>query len=108
MRLRYLTVMLGLGMMLSAPAFALDLHEARAAGLVGETLGGYVAVLKATPETEALAAEVNAKRRNEYARISAENSQPVAVVGKLAAQQIIEGLEPGEFYQGVDGTWKRR
>lgn len=108
MKLRFLTVLLGLGMLLSAPAFALDLHAARAAGLIGETSGGYVAVIKATPETEALAANVNARRRNEYARISAENKQPVDVVARLAAQQIIAGLEPGALYQDADGAWKRR
>jgi len=93
---------------ISAPAFALDLHQARNAGIVGEKLDGYVAVLKSTPEVEALVNDVNSKRRQEYARISKQNNQPVEIVAKLAAQQIIPGLESGNLYQGADGVWKKR
>jgi uncharacterized protein YdbL (DUF1318 family) len=103
--LGYLVLLLALT---SMPAYALDLHEARDAGLVAEKLDGYVAPLKATPEVEALVQEVNAKRKQEYARISAKNSQPVDIVAKLAAEQIIRNLDPGSYYQASDGTWKTR
>lgn len=107
MKLWIYTVALAV-LFIATPAFALDLHQARNAGIVGEKLDGYVAVLKATPEAEALVNEVNAKRRQEYARISKQNNQPVEIVAKLAAQQIIPGLEPGNLYQGPDGVWKKR
>ena len=108
MQLRFLTILALACMLLALPAHALDLHEARNAGLVGETLEGYVAPLKETPEVEALVSEINGKRKQEYARISKENGQPVDVVARLAAEQIINRLEPGSFYQGPDGQWKKR
>lgn len=77
-----------LATMLTAPAYALDLHSARASGAVAETPDGYVKAVKSSPEVDALVAEVNAKRMAEYTRISKQNGQPVDVVGKLAAPQI--------------------
>lgn len=76
----------------AAPAFALDLSSARSQGLVAETPDGYIRAAKPSPEVNALVADVNAKRRAEYERISKQNGQPVDVVGKLAAPQIAKGL----------------
>ncbi len=108
MKWRNLGILFSAIMLLATPAYALDLHQARATGLVGERLDGYVAARKDTPEVQALVNEVNAKRKQEYARISAENSQPVDIVAKLAAEQIINDLEPGLFFQAPDGSWKQR
>ena len=94
--------------LLASPAFALDLHQARSAGIVGEKLDGYVAALQQTPEVNALVADVNAKRKAEYTRISKQNGQPVDVVAKLAAQEIMGKLDAGSSYQGTDGGWKKR
>lgn len=107
MKLRLIAT-LAAALFAASPAFALDLHQARAQGKVGEKLDGYVAALQSSPEVSALVADVNSKRTQEYARISAQNGQPVAVVAKLAAEQIISKLEPGASYQGTDGSWKKR
>lgn len=90
------------------PALALDLQQARAQGILGEKADGYVAVLSPSPDAQALAAQVNARRKEEYERISKQNGQPVAVVGKLAAEQIIQKLSPGSSYQDAGGAWKKR
>jgi uncharacterized protein len=108
MKLRNLGILFAALMLLATPAFALDLHQARAAGLVGEKSDGYVVARKDTAEVQALVADVNSKRKQEYTRISKENQQSVAVVAKLAAVQIINGLEPGVYYQTPDGSWKQR
>jgi uncharacterized protein YdbL (DUF1318 family) len=108
MKLRVLALAVVLSLIAAAPAFALDLHQARRQGLVGEKLDGYATVLKQTSDVQALVADVNAKRQQEYARISRQNGQPVDVVAKLAAQQIITNLAPGSPYQGTDGGWKVR
>jgi len=92
-------------MIAASPAFALDLASARASGVVGEKNDGYVAVIKSSAEADALAAEVNARRKAEYARISAANSQPVGVVAKLAAEEIIGKLSAGSKYQNASGAW---
>jgi uncharacterized protein YdbL (DUF1318 family) len=97
-----------LGMLIATSAFALDLHQARGAGQVGEKADGYVTALAPSAEVNALVSEVNAKRQKEYTRISQQNGQSVAVVGKLAAAEIISGLESGNRYQDANGSWKTR
>lgn len=108
MKTRFLSALVLLGLLASFPAFAMTLEEARTSGAVGEKLDGYVAVIKDSPDVQALVGEVNAKRQQEYARISKTNGQSVDVVAKLAAQQIFGKLPAGSFYQASDGGWKKR
>jgi uncharacterized protein len=108
MKNKLLTILTLAGMFLSFQVFALDLHTARSQGLVGEKADGYVAAIKASPDVETLVREVNAKRQQEYARISKENGQPVDVVAKLAAGKVIAKLKPGQMYQDESGGWKSR
>ncbi len=108
MKKNVLTLLALMGIFAAGPALALDLHQARSAGQVGEKSSGYVAAIVQTPEVNALVAGVNAKRQAEYARISKQNGQPVDVVAKLAYQQIVESLASGSLYQGPDGSWKKR
>lgn len=90
------------------PAWALDLHEARRSGQIGEQRDGYAAALQSNATINALVADVNAKRRTEYARIAKEKGQTVEIVAKVAAEQIVGGLEPGAKYQDAAGAWKVR
>lgn len=92
----------------SLPAWAMDLQTARVQGVVGELKTGYVEKLSGGGDVAALVADVNSKRRAEYARISAENGQPVDVVAKLAAPQIIAGLPAGARYQDASGAWQKK
>ncbi len=92
--------------MISLPAYALDLAAARSQGLVGEGQNGYVVPIAKSKEVIELATDINAKRKIEYLRISKENGQPVDVVGRLAAQQIVSALPSGAQYQAEDGSWK--
>lgn len=77
---------------ISSSANALDLHQARAQGIITEQPDGFVTVAKPSAEASALVAEVNAARKQEYQRISKENGQPVDVVGKVAAGEIAKKL----------------
>jgi uncharacterized protein YdbL (DUF1318 family) len=107
--MKHLSVVLVLlGMFAALPALALDLHQARSTGMVGEKTDGYVAAVQQSPEVNALVADVNSKRQQEYARISQQKGQPVDVVAKLAAQEIINKLDPGSLYQSADGSWQKR
>lgn len=96
--------------LIAAPAFALDFQSAKSQGLVGETISGYIAPVGSTSaEVSAVVADVNAKRKAEYQRISAGNGQPLNVVEKLAAEKIIEQrLGAGDYYQDASGAWKRK
>ncbi len=94
--------------LLAVPAWALELHDARAQGLIGERADGYVEGLSNAGGVSELVTDVNSKRKTEYARIAKEKNQPVDVVAKLAAQQIISGLEAGASYKDDNGAWKKR
>ena len=93
---------------LALPAWALELHQARASGQVGELATGYVVALQPGAGVDALVADVNAKRKTEYAKIAAQNGQSLDVVAKLAAPQIISSLEPGAPYQSTGGAWQTK
>ena len=108
MKTRFLALILPVFFLIALPAYALDLDSARDQGLVGEKLDGYVGVVKDGPGVAALVSEINAKRRVEYQKISAKNGKPVDVVGKIAAETIIGRLKPGNYYQGPDGSWKKK
>ena len=88
------------------PAFAADLHSARAAGQIGEKADGFVTALD--PSVQAIVDEVNAKRRAQYADVAAKKGQTIEVVGAVFAGTIAAGLEPGAKYQGADGAWKTK
>jgi len=89
-------------------ASAMELSKARAQGLVGERLDGYVATVTPSPEVNALVSEINQRRRAEYEKISKANGQPVAIVGKVAAENIINGLPSGTLYQSPAGGWTKK
>ncbi len=103
-----LTLIFMVGMVFSTAAFAMDLQAARDAGVVGERLDGYIGIIKMSAKARGLMQEVNGKRLIEYKRISKENNQPVDVVAKIAAKQIIAGLSKGHYYQAADGSWQQK
>lgn len=93
---------------IALPAFALDLQEARSQGLVGERLDGYIEAVQNTSEVNNLVSQVNNLRKQEYERISKENGQPVSVVAKLAAVQIIKKLSAGSLYEKPGSGWQKK
>ncbi len=108
MKIKMLALVTLLGATCALPALALDLEQARASGLVGEKTDGYVAPIQGSAEVNALVAEVNAKRQQEYNAIALKNNQSATVVSKMAAVQLINKLPPGTSYQMPDGSWKKR
>jgi uncharacterized protein YdbL (DUF1318 family) len=97
-----------LAAMTAFPAFALDFHQARDQGIIGERADGYVEPIQPSADVRQLASDINAKRKAEYEAIAKDKNQPVDTVAKLAAQQIISGLPAGSAYQAADGSWKKR
>ena len=107
MRKRLLTAALALTL-LSAPALALTLSEARQQGRVGETLNGYLAPLRQDKETLALVKQINAARSESYQQLADDNNLPVDEVAKMAGQKLVARAQPGEYVQGLNGQWLRK
>lgn len=91
-------------------AAAQDLAAAKRAGQLGERIDGYLGVVKAsTPdEIRAMAEEINARRREEYAAIAADRGVPIEAVQQLAGEKLIARASSGEWVLGADGKWRQK
>lgn len=93
---------------LSQSAQALTLAEARAQGLVGETLSGYLAPVVQDPQALELVARINAARSASYQQLANSNSVSVADVANMAGQKLVARALPGEFVRGLNGKWLKK
>lgn len=103
-----LILMLSVGF--SAPAFAIDLDSAKAQGLVGERLTGYIgAVTTPTPEVKALVDDVNLRRRASYQAIADRTAgATLNAVEKLAAEKLISKTPSGQYVEKAPGQWIKK
>ncbi|PCH60055.1 MAG: hypothetical protein COC05_05305 [Gammaproteobacteria bacterium] len=103
-----LTVLL-LAMSLPFPVFALDLQEAKSQLLVGESVTGYVGIVKDAAGVAALVNDINAKRKASYASIAKRNQTSLNAVERLAAKKAIEKTAVGQMVQlAPGGAWVKK
>ncbi|MES2627289.1 MAG: YdbL family protein [Pseudomonadota bacterium] len=91
-------------------AFAITLDEAKAQGLVGEKVDGYVAAVIANPtaEIEALIKTTNDGRRQVYADLAQRNNITIDAVGIVSAEKLREKAARGEYVQSTSGQWEKK
>ena len=94
-----------LGIFCTTQCNAMDFQQARKDGLVGENREGFVSAISKDVGIDDFVASINAQRKTAYEKISKENGQPVNIVAKLAAEEIIAKLPKGAKYQGPNGEW---
>jgi uncharacterized protein YdbL (DUF1318 family) len=101
-------VMLSLGF--SGLVWAQSLDAAKAQGLVGEKVDGYVAAVTASPsaEVQALIQSTNDGRRKVYADLAQRNGITVEEVGILSAEKLHANARSGEFIQSPSGQWVKK
>lgn len=85
-------------------ALALDLDQAKDAGLVGEKDTGYLGAVVERPDVLALIADINAKRKVKYTQLAEKNNITLEQVEKLAAQKAYQKTQSGHYLY-VDGKW---
>ncbi|GGD18431.1 MULTISPECIES: YdbL family probable chaperone protein [Franconibacter] len=95
-------------LMLTPPAFALTLEEARQQGRVGETLSGYLAPIAQDSETLTLVKNINAARAESYQQVADSNHLPVDDVAKMAGEKLVARARPGEYVRGLNGQWLKK
>ncbi len=90
-------LLLSVGLLVSAVAFAIDVDSAKRQGLIGERVDGYLGVVvqSAASEVNALVREINAKRQAEYDRIAKANGITRQAVEMLAGKKTIAKTRPG-------------
>jgi len=103
--------LLGLALMAFAgPAAASALDEAKAAGELGERWDGYLGLVKpdASPASQALAAEINQKRKAHYATIAAKNGATVEATAAIAGAKLVKGAPSGQYVMtSASSGWQR-
>ncbi len=96
--------------LLSFPLMAQSLDEAKAQGLVGEQLNGYLGIVTSSPSNSlrSLVNDVNQQRRALYQRSADEASVELSVFEARAGQRLQQRAKPGEFIQDKNGQWRRK
>lgn len=89
-------------------AHAGPLDDAKAQGLIGERLDGYVGAVTGDASVKALIDEVNAGRKAKYAEIAAKRGTPVEAVAQVAGEKLIERTPAGQYVMGSNGQWQRK
>jgi uncharacterized protein len=98
---------LGLGV---GPAHADALDDAKAAGLVGERIDGYLGVVDsgAPGDVKRLVEQINAERQAKYAEIAKKQGAPAKAVAQIAGEKLVGRAGSGEYVMGADGSWRRK
>lgn len=91
-------------------AWAIDLHEAKAQGLVGEARSGYLAAVQqpASAEVKALISSVNAKRKAQFEKTAAKTNTTMPQVSNRFYELAVQKTKPGNYYQDQNGRWKKK
>ena len=91
-------------------AWAIDIHDAKDQGLVGESQSGYLAAVKspASAEVNALIADVNNKRKVQFKNAAQKTSATVAQVANRFYELAIQKTESGHYYQDAGGKWVKK
>jgi len=109
MTMKKIIATLGLLLMLQT-AWAIDLHDAKDQGLVGEARTGYLAAVTspASAEVRALIADVNQKRKEQFTEAASKTGATVEQVAFRFYELAVQKTEPGHYYQDSGGAWKKK
>ena len=97
-------------LMLLQNAWAIDIRDAKAEGLVGESNTGYIAAIKspASAEVRALLADVNAKRKAQFEATARKTGAKTDQVAYRFYELAVQKTAPGGYYQDSSGRWKKK
>ncbi|MCX2982951.1 DUF1318 domain-containing protein [Halieaceae bacterium IMCC14734] len=93
--------------LLSNPAWALDLSEAKTQGMVGETHTGYIAAVEPAAKVNSLVSDINAKRKQHYQAIATQNRISLQAVEARAGLKAIEKTPSGQYINTGSG-WQKK
>jgi uncharacterized protein YdbL (DUF1318 family) len=104
----FITMLAAALLMVSLPAFSIDLQTAKAQGLVGETPSGYLeAVTSPTADVKALIESINTQRKQKYMEIASRNNTSLQAVEQLAGEKAITKSKPGHYVKS-GGSWQKK
>lgn len=92
-----------------ATAQTAEIEAAKADGVVGEQIDGYLGIRGAVDASlRRRVNEINAKRRAVYEELALNTGTTVAQVARITGEKQIERASIGEFYVDEDGTWVQK
>jgi uncharacterized protein YdbL (DUF1318 family) len=96
-------------LLFSMTSWALELDDAKAKGLVGEQVNGYLGLVKAdNMEAAALVVDINRQRKVKYQEIANKQNTQLANIEKIAGEKLVEkASEDGFYYLNSTGGWER-
>ena len=91
-------------------AWAIDIHEAKSQGLVGEANTGYLAAVQGSPnaEVKALISEINQKRKAEFKSAAEKTGATLEQVRNRFYELAVQRTTAGNYYQDKNGSWQRK
>jgi len=91
-----------------AASAKMRVDQAKAQGLVGEQLDGYIGFVKTDVSADIRAAvnEINIKRKSIYTKTARAKKVSVSTVAGLTGEKLIAKVRPGEMVKLGDGTWR--
>ena len=91
-------------------AWAIDIHAAKDQGLVGEATTGYLAAVQtpASSDVNALIAEVNKKRKEQFEAAAQKTGTTVAQVRNRFYELAVQKTHAGHYYQDSGGKWIKK
>lgn len=91
-------------------AWAIDIRDAKAQGLVGEANTGYVAAVQspASAEVRALIADVNRQRQARFEETARKTGTSVAQVANRFHELAVQRTAAGHYYQDGSGRWRKK
>jgi len=91
-------------------AWAIDIREAKAQGLVGEANNGYIAAVQApaSAEVRSLIRDVNARRKTQFARTAQKTGATMQQVAHRFYELAVQKTTPGNYYQDAGGRWRKK
>jgi uncharacterized protein YdbL (DUF1318 family) len=82
--------------------------ELKAAGIIGETHQGFLALSVQTGKNRRLVDAENNDRQLVYDAIAKQQGTAADVVGRRRALQIADNAKPGEWLQDAGGKWVQK
>ena len=97
-------------LLLMQNAWAIDIHDAKAQGLVGEANTGFIAAVQtpASGEVRALIADVNNKRKARFESTAQKTGTTAAQVAYRFYEIAVQKTEPGHYFQNSSGRWQKK
>ncbi len=95
----------------TANAQGSEIEAAKAAGVIGERVDGYLGIVNDGGTDASLIRrinEINAKRRAVYDELAREASATPAQVARLTGEKQIARAAPGEYYLNEQGVWVQK